>query len=327
MKTRVLYLLAFVALASPPLFRSAAQKAGTPSTDPRQKQEWVDKFKPYTLRVHAIALSDSRGARAAVITREQVRQWVDKANEIFKQSGAGLQLSFNTNRFDDDYEEMRSTALNNLDSGGTGWKEANEIAAKHPHEIVYFFRWGGGATPTGNGFSFPPQSGKVCNFVALPGFNNTSVISDGEASVQNIWQLAHDTGHYLGLPHTFPGYSGVDTNDWDDVKNVAAAGETADYIRNNGGTALALDGDHIFDTPAEAGASYYRHKGWKMCSEHESYTVAGTKADGTAFSYTFKPARHNVMSYFACEPMGFTAGQVNRMRETLQLPARSQLLQ
>jgi hypothetical protein len=293
--------------------------------DPTEKKKIVDMAKPYTLRVHAIALSDSRGARATAITPEQVKQWVDKANELFKLSGANIQLTFNAGKLSGDWEVMKNTTLNNLDSGGTSWKEANEIAAQHPHEIVYFFRWGPGATPTGNGFSFPPAMG--CNFVALPGFNNTTVTSNGEVSVQNIWQLAHDTGHFLGLPHTFPGWGGTDTNDWDDSKNIAQAGETADYIAKLGGTAKALDGDGLSDTPAEAGAGYYIYHGWKMCSEHESYTISGKKSDGTPFTLTFKPARNNVMSYFACEPMRFTAEQVNRMRATLQSPARNQLLQ
>lgn len=293
--------------------------------DPIEKKKIVTLAMPYTLRVHAIALSDIRGGRAVAITPEQVKQWVDKANELFKLSGAGIQLAFSTNKLLNNFEVMKNTALNNLASDGTGWKEANEIAAQHPHKIVYFFRWGPGSSATGNGFSFPPEMG--CNFVALPGFNNTSVTSNGEVSVQNIWQLAHDTGHFLGLPHTFPGWSGVDTNDWDDKKNVALATETADYIAKQGGSAKALDGDGIFDTPAEAGASYYIHRGWKLCTEHDSYTISGKKSDGTPFSVTFKPARNNVMSYFACEPMRFTAGQVNRMRTTLQSPARNQLLQ
>jgi hypothetical protein len=293
--------------------------------DPIEKKKLVEFAKFHTLRVHAIALSDNGGGRAAAITPEQVTKWVKKANELFTISGARIQLAFSTARNSNDWEVMKNTTLNNLGSDGTSWKEANAIAALHPHEIVYFFRWGAGPNATGNGFSFPPAMG--CNFIALPGFNNTTVTSNGEVSVQNIWQLAHDTGHYLGLPHTFPGWGGTDTNDWDDTKNVALPTETADYIARQGGTALALDGDGISDTSAEAGASYYIKRGWKMCTEHESYTISGKKSNGTPFAYSFKPARNNVMSYFACEPMEFTAGQVGRMRNTLMTSPRDQLLQ
>lgn len=293
--------------------------------DPTERKKIASLAMPYTIRVHAIALSDSRGARATSITPDQVKQWVDKANELFKLSGANIQLAFSTNKLMNDWEVMKNTTLNNLASDGTSWKEANAIAAQHPHKIVYFFRWGPGSSPTGNGFSFPPSMG--CNFIALPGFNNTAVTSNGEVIVQNIWQLAHDTGHFLGLPHTFPGFSGTDTNDWDDAKNVTLPEETANYIAKKGGTAKALDGDGISDTPAEAGASYYINRKWKLCTEHDSYTISGKKPDGTSFSLTFKPARNNVMSYFACEPMRFTAGQVNRMRTTLQSPERNQLIQ
>jgi hypothetical protein len=78
--------------------------------------------------------------------------------------------------------------------------------------------------------------------------------------------FAHELGHYLGLGHTFPGWSdtGTDTH-----------AEAAARIAQAGGKASALDGDSLSDTPAEAGTAYYMTKGWKMCSGPASYTISG----------------------------------------------------
>lgn len=74
------------------------------------------------------------------------------------------------------------------------------------------FRHGEGPEATGNGFAFPPQSGLITNFIAMPGFNHTGIItskaSDGQwVRQQNIDLLAQEIGNYLGLYYTFPGWN------------------------------------------------------------------------------------------------------------------------
>src|SRR5262249_23097311 len=133
-------------------------------------------------------------------------------------------------------------------------------------------------------------------------FNDTGVItgrtSDGQwIWQQNIWIFAHEVGHYLGLYHTFPGWS-------DDATDTPE--RAAQYIATHGGTAAALDGDGLTDTPPEAGTSFYINQGWDPCVGHDSYTISGI---------TFTPDRHNIMSYFACDRMTFSPMQTNLIRQ------------
>ena len=302
----------------------AIEESNSPAETQQHQQAVIAQASPiYTLRVHAIKLSNDDGSEPTPISPANVKEWVDKANKIFYISGAGIQLQFDPNPNGPDWTTLKNTKLNHISSADqSDWGQANKVAAAHPGKIVFLFRYSGGtganANP-GNGFAFTPQSGMVTNFVALPGFNNTKV-STGSASgpfVQNIWQMAHETGHYLGLAHTFP--------DWNDSPTDTPA-KAAEYIKKNGGTAAALDGDGILDTPPEAGTAFYKNNGWNYCTGHDSYVINGTKTDGKPFSYTFTPDRKNVMSYFACETMKFTKGQVARMRETLQLPVRKHLI-
>lgn len=285
-----------------------------------QQQNILQAAPIYTLRVHAIRLSNKDGSEATPITPQNVKEWIDKANKIFYISGAGIKLQFDPNPNGPDWSTKPDTKLNHISSADqSDWGDANKLAAAYPGKIVFLFRVSGGTGANankGNGFAFPPQSGMVTNFIALPGFHNTTV-STGNAWVQNIWQLAHETGHYLGLAHTFP--------DWNDSTTDTPT-KAADYIKNNGGTAAALDGDGIADTPPEAGTAFYAKNGWNYCTGHDSYVISGTKKNGTPFSHTFTPDRKNVMSYFACETMKFTKGQVARMRQTLQLPVRKHLI-
>lgn len=267
----------------------------------------------YTIRLHAISCADDDGGHAVGITREQVKQWVDKANAIFTAADAGITISFDVSAGSLDYETRNDTKLNQLSSGASsGWPYANQIAAKYPGKLVVYFRWGADADATGNGFSFPPtDSGTDTGFVAMPGFDKTGVEIEKGNWVQNIWQLAHDIGHHLGLNHTFPGSSDGGSDTDAEVTAILDAKGVA-----------GLDGDGIADTPAEAGTAYFDKKGWQRCTGHDTYEVK----DSNGAAYTLSPARHNVMSYFACETMAFTKGQVDKMRATLQHPLRKHLI-
>jgi hypothetical protein len=281
----------------------------------------------YVLRMHAFKVSNSDGTQTTDITPAQVQQWVAKVNQVMAASAAGIRLQWDPDPNGPDWETLSNSTINHAGFGNAAATAAgNAIAARYPGKLVVFFRRdaGNGPTPnTGNGWSDAPASG--VNFIAMPGFAATTVFGDAtpgpgdaEASFQNIWQLAHDLGHFLGLNHTFPGTTDSGTG------TVALASA---YIRGHGGEQAALDGDGIADTPAEAGTAFFDSQNWTRCSGHDTYTITGTRTSGQPFSHEYRPARNNIMSYFACEPMRFTRGQVMRMREALRHPNRLALIE
>ena len=262
------------------------------------------------LRLHVIRLSDDNGTRLAAITPPEMLLWVQEANAAFARSNAGIKLHFVATESGPDWEVMKHTTLNQLSSSGAGWSAANVVASQHYGKVVVFVRHGDSNTATGNGFAFPPQSGKSANFIALPGFTKTTIPKDAFSGpwVQNRWLFGHELGHYLGLGHTFPGWNdeGTDT----DAEALAA-------INKAGGKLSGLDGDSVPDSPPDAGTAYYRLKGWKMCSGPASYVIpAGSGKPG----YTITPMRTNLMSYFVCGLPRITPGQVARIRQTLKGP-------
>ena len=159
--------------------------------------------KETVLYIHAIPCSDSNGKRPYSITPQQLANVVKEANICFKQ--AGIRLHFDPKE-KWTWTPIKDTTLNNMKRSGNWTKKPNQIAAKYPGKIVIFFRWGEDKNQTGNGFAYPPKTGKPIpsswkneptnvNFVALP--NTKDLISGGFFS--------HELGHYLGLYHTFPG--------------------------------------------------------------------------------------------------------------------------
>jgi hypothetical protein len=270
------------------------------------------------LRLHAVRVSNDDGSRPADITPVQVATWVSEANAILTRSGAGIRLHFTADQAGPDWQEVQSTTLNRLSSEDqASWADANAFAAQRPSKLVVFFRHGRESAPTGNGFAFPPQSKLGVHFIAMPGFNHTGVPVDAFSGpfVQNRVIFAHELGHYLGLGHTFPGWSDTET---DTDQEIVAR------IQKAGGKMSALDGDSLSDTPAEAGTAYYKNRGWKMCSGPASYTIIGYA--GKQFTFVFAPMRSNIMSYFVCGSMRFTSAQVLRMRQTLALPLRNAIV-
>ena len=219
----------------------------------------------YTLHVHAVRVTDDcRGERAAAIDPDQVRRWIEKANEVY--AAAGVRFEFDPTPKSGDWALLPSTEVNDLSAelpGDIGWERGkslgNELASHFPGKVLLLFRHGPGDTPTGGGFS-----STTYNFVALPGYDVTTVCGG-----QNEYLFAHEMGHYLGLNHTFRQF-----------KTKAAA---AEVLRSNGSKPSVFDADGIAETPPEP---YIEEL---QCSSDTTVSLNGIP---------FSLLRDNVMSYY-----------------------------
>jgi hypothetical protein len=268
---------------------------------------------PYSIRVHAIPLSDGEigsYGRACTATSSQMKTLVDAASTAY--APAGLRFEFDETV---DWQPMQDTTLNSLDNNDPNyWKYPNQVAARYPGEIVVFLRWGSGSAPAGNAFAFPPDTGApVPPSVTLPTLNVNFVAFRNPSALMDPPTFVHELGHFLGLYHTFPGWR-------DDLINTPTTAGA--LIKAAGGMASGLDGDLLSDTPAEAGTQYYEiNVNSYACSSINSYVISGI---------TFTPDRQNVMGYFGgrgCQPpYHVSTQQVRQIRMTLQHPTRRGLI-
>lgn len=254
----------------------------------------------YTIHVNAILATDNNGDRRGNITPQEVKKWIDGANINY--APVGVQFAFDPNPNGPDWSVLPNTRVNSLSSfinPDNGWNEANAVASQHRGKLVLFLCYCGG--PSTGSFSFPPPplSSLDTNFIAMSSF-----LGNGNGGL-----FAHESGHYLGLYHTFPGWSDYDT----DTPEKAAR-----YIASHG----ALDGDGLADSSPDGGGRLYdfvttgNYGGVDRCNGPDNYVISGNIESGS-FRYTITPDKHNVMSYFGCEPNNFTPMQADLIRRTL----------
>ena len=126
-----------------------------------------------------------------------------------------------------------------------------------------FFKFGPGPQSTGGGFSWHDY-----NFAVLPGFN-TYV-----CGYQNIGELAHELGHYLGLSHPFAMI-------FNSVQDAQA------YLSAHGNLPGIFDGDGLSDTPPDP---YIDTPQFQCDPSVQSVTLNGQ---------VFPLPRKNIMSYYS----------------------------
>lgn len=295
------------------------------------------------LHLHVIPLTDEaldangNPGFAFAVTPAEFAQLVERVNLSFQ--GTDIRFVFDP---ETDWWPRADSLLN---SDAPGMRDrGNSIAAEVPGKVVCFLRWGASANgPTGNGNAYPPPGAGPKpphvddlqqDYVALPNRidPNFGLLNQGNGSF-----VAHEFGHYLGLYHTFPGWTDRRGPVYKSIEGSgtpsAQAADQAllDYVAAGGGTADALDGDGLSDTPPDPSPVLYQAHGQDVCAQPQ--ITVSSAAGRSTISVTFEPDPDNVMSYFrTCGPAGaapppahFSPQQIQRMHSTLQHSSRVHL--
>jgi hypothetical protein len=294
----------------------------------------------YDLRLHVVPLTNEPGnppLKSYTVTPQEFSQVIDRVNLVY--AGTNIRFLFDP---EFDWAPLANTEINT--DGSNQRTLCNQIADAFPGKIVCFLRWGSGTDPTGNGNAYPPPGAGtkppsvddvVQNYVALP-----NKVGPGFAylSLGNGSFVAHELGHFLGLYHTFPGWTDLNGPVYAQFNGTMPSAAQADqavidYIAANGGTTEALNGDALSDTPPDPSPVLYTAHNQNICSSPQ-ITVQGT-LNGRRAAFTFTPDVNNVMSYFGgCPPpdagpthFHFSAQQIQRFDVTLKHQSRRALIE
>ena len=347
-------------------------------------------------RAEAVILSDNDGGNPpGVITVPQLRAWIGMMNASLRNAGAHIVISFNP-RTDLARVRNTTINRLSHDSNGPAAKLASHYPGKmvvllRAYELTSS---GGGVSVTGNGYTaynpYVPVGSPDCktgiegacsaSYSVLPSIycattvgtdlvkpgrkfgplgpdtSGCGITNDNFYEYQNFEQFAHESGHYFGLPHTFPGtYDFLGTpallQSW--YRGTPRSGTTRSihiYDGDSPNGPLVTDGTNLTsgwtftipDTRPDAGSHLITNNGLSLCNT-EKKTITDSSGASIAFQRTrytlharsggpvtlhFTPDKGNVMSYFLCKrPMTYSPGQVATMRSNIvNDPQRNYLL-
>jgi hypothetical protein len=182
------------------------------------------------VRLHCVVCADDDGKRKCDATPGDVQAMVSVANRIYEKARIKFVLDPVM-----DFTSANDTLLNWHDNTNVAPPGATvdqlllsiyKLAHTYYGKLLVLFRYGPGASPVGNGFS-----GGGFTEIVLPSLRHTNA---------GTRMLAHEAGHYFGLPHTFK----------QEFRTVKAA---SDFLEKNGNNLDAFDGDGFSDTAPDPG--------------------------------------------------------------------------
>jgi hypothetical protein len=250
---------------------------------------------PVPIIIQAVIARNDNGTNSGTnISCTDVQNQIAGLNSIY--ASAKIVFEMNATR---DCVVINSSMLNVDDVSGQGIPHQavrDAVARKYPNKLVIIFRDGAG--------SF---SARELNFVV---FSNSTLTP---------MKLAHETGHYFGLPHTHPGSADGVTRD-EAIATIRNAVNAGTVTLANGLNALSVYDDGIADTPIDLGARAYVGflDGPARCTTDLPLPVTTNFGSQT---YFHRPPYSNPMSYWDSdcpnEPWAFTAGQAAIIRKSL----------
>lgn len=229
---------------------------------------------PYCVRAYVTVFADNNGSNRAAADVDIVRQFENMVNQFSNQNICFMLMNI---------EQVNNSDLNSHNRS-TEESELNPFIVDNCLNIFIH-----------NVLQRTNNDGTIGNLngtaYAIPN-SYLSLVGGTVTSTFNLTTLAHETGHCLGLYHTFETWGGTK------AENVT---------RNSSSTCYdcLVDGDVLCDTPADDNGGQ---------SAACNYTGGGTDGCGA----TLNPATNNIMGYGSrnCRTL-FTNGQGSRMRTFL----------
>lgn len=282
----------------------------------------------YTAKVLFVRLADDDGSKPSTLTKAQAQAAIDTTNVIYRMNRGDIQFQLapesdfvghvqNTTMNHDcllqpGWTEATIAAQTTQDVNGDGaadWRDGNAMcdtspamaarnayALLRPNRLVVYSRgsseyvkWDG--THYVLKYASGGHSGGSLLYVAMP------------ATFGGGTLLAHETGHYFHLPHTFGKDSYRATSMVDAYAKIAPW-----LITHPSEPPLGVfDGDKrdvpaIADTPPDAGGAIFEEVHGSVCDADKGSIPFSVRDGGRQQIVQLTPDRANIMSYFKSCP-------------------------